>query len=444
MKKILIETEASFFFEFPQKQRMSAEEKKAYILHRLEKEYPAVDGRIVWDYCIFTFEKKKFALVSVAGKDLYEEMRVKFPSCLFTSEISVIASSKEFVSGHIFYMTSGQQVFYDINMHRPELLFISDSEKSPVCTPHSFTEQDIQRSRAVFNTAGRGKYLKAALAACAGTAALVLLMHSCFSAAQPEESERILPETAAEISEDEVRIFSSLSSFLGISRIFTENNSTIGHFSQDGQGHIVITAVTEKPSELLEKITASGLFQNVSVTSMQKAAGRKNFSCTFELTAEDLPAVSGVPEASVLEHMLQKIPALKNAETDINGFVLETDPEGLSRFFRQYANFETEERLMLKSLSIDSSGTGIIIKGGFAVPADATVQFASPEKEAFSSAVSAFLYKKTETKKLPAVPESELGSDSGSAVIGKIRNQDGSCTVYKKDREGKIIAERSK
>ncbi|MBP5582064.1 MAG: hypothetical protein J6X85_09835, partial [Ruminococcus sp.] len=123
MKKILIEPAASFFFALPEKRISVGRELKSYIEAQLEKEYPADADGIVWGCRVFTFEKRKFALVTVADKESYEELKVMHHSCTFVTEVSAIASGKSFTDGSASYTQAGLKVFYDIEAHEPRILF---------------------------------------------------------------------------------------------------------------------------------------------------------------------------------------------------------------------------------------------------------------------------------------------------------------------------------
>lgn len=441
MKKILIEPAASFFFALPEKRISVGRELKSYIEAQLEKEYPADADGIVWGCRVFTFEKRKFALVTVADKESYEELKVMHHSCTFVTEVSAIASGKSFTDGGASYTKAGLKVFYDIEAHEPRILFTESPDRSVSC----LSGKDIQKAAPAFGTEGYGKYLAAAAAACAAMLCIVLLLRSCDAPASQGTAATAAERTAgaaAEAYEQEVRAYSSLSSFLGISRLLSDSGCLVEHFSEDAQGHVVLKTKTKSPSALLEKISGSGLYSNVSVTSMQKDAGSTAFSCTFEMTA-DKPASSGAAEPALMERMADMIPAMKNAETAGNSFVLKTGTEGLDSFMRRYSDFESGSDVMLGRFSIDGDGSEITIKGDL-VKAGGDVRTGALESSALDGAAAAVFCRKVSPVKAAAPAVRRLPENNGMTEVGRIRNDDGTYTIYMKTKEGKIVQERSK
>jgi hypothetical protein len=219
--------------------------------------------------------------------------------------------------------------------------------------------------------------------------------------------------------------------------LFRENNFVVETFTENENGFIVFKTKTDKPSVLLEKLIATDLFQNVSITSMQKDAGSKKFDCTFELYAKNKPTSSILPPLSAIERITSKVPALKNAQTTLKGFQLETTAVGLRDFLAQYADFEQTENIFIKDFSITSNGSKIIAKGNFAF--DDSIHFIKPAENDFENISSIFpslaqpvLEKRSQNTKT----QPEQVSDK--TEIARIRNPDGSVTVYKKNKDGKI------
>lgn len=448
MRKILIDDSASFFFELSQKHLYNSKERKKYLLTLLEKEYPAVNDKIIWDYCIFTFEKKKFALVTVINRDLYEERKVKYSSCVFTTEISVIASKKDFIKRSVPYRVSNQQIFYDIQEHEPKILFISDCDKNEkIFETREFSEKDIRKSKPVFYE----KQYKSRLSKVCfiGIISLSFIIAIClfFVPSSAEyKNELYIYEDNEQISGDPIEppSYSSLSSFLNLSHLFVESKSLIESFVEDEKGHIILKSKTEKPSELLEKITNNKLFTDASITSMKKKAGSKEFECVFELNILEKPLNGDLPQPLVIESLTHNIPMLKNAETSIKGFVLETTPDGLNQFMKQYSEFENNEKVILKNFNIESDVSKILVKGEFAQIYDDSIQFPILKENDFSDINASLLFKKIPQINNTPLNEiiEKIGMDSNE--IGRIYNSDGTYTVYKKDTDGKIISERKK
>lgn len=440
MKKKIIDVCASFFFELPEKHSVFEKEKRKYLLEQLEKEYPSVDEKIIWGYCIFTFEKKKFALVSVINREIYEEKKVKYSSYVFTSEIAVIASRASFVKENILHKTATQKVFYDKNLHEPKILFTDigkSNENISIEKSFNFSEKDIQNAKPIFNENYKKKRIKYALSILV-FAFLLFLVTGFFSFQDfSPKTENILIEQVEVVKKEEQFFSSSFSSFLCLSNLFRENNFVLETFTENENGFIVFKTKTDKPSVLLEKLIATDLFQNVSITSMQKDAGSKKFDCTFELYAKNKPTSSILPPLSAIERITSKVPALKNAQTTLKGFQLETTADGLRDFLTQYADFEQTENIFIKDFFITSNGSKIIAKGNFAF--DDSIHFIKPAENDFENICSIFpsltqpvLEKRSQNTKT----QPEQVSDK--TEIARIRNPDGSVTVYKKNKDGKI------
>ena len=76
---------------------------------------------------LLTFEKKKWALISITDRSTYGEECIRHSSRNFVSYASIAASLKDFTDGRV-YLHDGIQISYNRERHIPECRFAGETD----------------------------------------------------------------------------------------------------------------------------------------------------------------------------------------------------------------------------------------------------------------------------------------------------------------------------
>lgn len=126
MNKKIIPAEASFFVPV-EKVLFDHSRMRRSLETAAAENYPALTEDILWDYTLFTFEKKQWALISVIDRSTYGEECIRHSSRNFVSYASVAASLKDFTDGRA-YLHDGMQIRYNKERHMPECRFAGETD----------------------------------------------------------------------------------------------------------------------------------------------------------------------------------------------------------------------------------------------------------------------------------------------------------------------------
>ena len=126
MNKKIIPAEASFFVPVEKVLFDHSRMRRSLEIAAAEN-YPALTEDIMWDYTLFTFEKKKWALISITDRSTYGEECIRHSSRNFVSYASIAASLKDFTDGRV-YLHDGIQISYNRERHMPECRFAGETD----------------------------------------------------------------------------------------------------------------------------------------------------------------------------------------------------------------------------------------------------------------------------------------------------------------------------
>ena len=145
MNKKIIPAEASFFVPV-QKVLFGHSRMRKSLETAAAENYPALTEDILWDYTLFTFEKKQWALISIIDRSTYGEECIRHSSRNFVSYASIAASLKDFTDGRV-YLHDGIQISYNRERHIPECRFAGETDGIKEFVPD---ENQIQRAKLIF------------------------------------------------------------------------------------------------------------------------------------------------------------------------------------------------------------------------------------------------------------------------------------------------------
>ena len=439
MNKKIIPAEASFFVPV-EKVLFDHSRMRRSLETAAAENYPALTEDIMWDYTLFTFEKKKWALISITDRSTYGEECIRHSSRNFVSYASVAASLKDFTDGRA-YLHDGMQIRYNKERHMPECCYASESVAGEKFVPD---ENEIQRAKLIFpkeqwTVTGGEKKDTRALFACAAFGVLCLAALFTFIIKAATKKPAVSKPAAVHAEpEPEAVHYKQPDNFIACVANLYEQKSTLVSYKEDESGRIVLSAETESPSELFELLEKDSTFHSVKASDMRTSG--KKFVCTFELEGTSYGTESTYTESDQLkaaELLRSDMTYLAKAEMGISDFSIKLSGREAPAFFMQLAE-EKQKNLRFTGMELTADAGNVFIRCSF-IPADLDCeQYEDEDYQKISAVLPAPPVKVAKPVKTVQPPPEEKSNDE----IGRILSEDGTVIIYKKTKEGKIVMER--
>ena len=439
MNKKIIPAEASFFVPV-EKVLFDHSRMRRSLETAAAENYPALTEDILWDYTLFTFEKKQWALISIIDRSTYGEECIRHSSRNFVSYPSIAASLKDFTDGRV-YLHDGIQISYNRERHIPECRFAGESDGIKEFVPD---ENQIQRAKLIFpkeqwTVTGGEKKDTRPLFACAAFGVLCLAALFTFIIKTATKKPAVSKPAAVHAEPEPQAVHHKQpDNFIACVADLYEQKSTLVSYKEDEAGRIVLEAETESPSELFELLEKDSIFHSVKAVNMRSSG--KKFICTFELEGTSYGSESSYTESDQLkaaELLRSDMTYLAKAEMGISDFNIKLSGRETPAFFMQLAE-EKQKNLRFTGMELTADAGNVFIRCSF-IPADLDcVLYEDEDYQKISAVLPAPPVKIAKPVKTVQPPPEEKSNDE----IGRILSEDGTVIIYKKTKEGKIVMER--
>ncbi len=439
MKKRLMPLSFSFFLE------SKGQKKASYIKSAVEKEYPVLDDSIFFDYTEFTFDKKKWDLISIVDRNFYEEEKIRYEKTSFVSDVSCIASRKDFTSGKVF-KTEDYDVFYDAENKQPviNLRLQNNCKAEEIYKPDA---DDIRNAKVIFSCEKfyeKKRFLLAAISFC--LVSVFFVFQACFSAKDnakanvPEISETVIE---AKIQEED----SFFKNFLACCSLLSKENGKLRFYSETKDNFIEFKVLCSSPSKLLESLQKED-FQSVKLINVagNEKSTNGSYECIFEIQGnarlKSNETYTDLDSAKTLEELCCKNVLLQKSKNTLSDISLKDTSANIKSFFESFSELEKENAVGISSFEVTADeNEGLVLVHLCFLPAFKNPYLILPlQKEVFEPLLSVFpkmqkTYVPVKTAKVEK-PKEILNE------IGRVKNDDGTTTVYRRSKDGKMITER--